>query len=207
MDGNLEGLSLDAEDTRQRPGRGLAPSPSVSPSVPPPMAIATTVHCTERSGEKAGFWLTPEPHLTPQGNRCRHPPWRGFPLVIAMTALAPGRGRGRSAKRGRGGGRKGVLCVGWDKGQIWSVHLESMHEWSISPYLAGPGAWERSPPRAKPRRTRRVPVGGDTWASRPSHEALLHRQILDAMLHWRSPIPAVHGSSIFPTIRSFPPSR
>ena len=99
MDGNLEELSLDAEDTRQRQGRGLAPSPSV----PPPMAIATTVHCTERSGERAGFWLTPEPHLTPQGNRCRHPPWRGFPLDIAMTALAPAGGVG-----------DGKECSVWD---------------------------------------------------------------------------------------------
>ena len=66
-------------------GGGMIPP---SPSAPPPGAIATTVHCTGRSRERTGH---------------------GFPPGIAMTALAPGRGRGRSAQRGRGGGcRRGT---------------------------------------------------------------------------------------------------
>jgi len=38
------------------------------------------------------------------GNRRQHYPRHGFPPGIAMTALAPGRGRGRRPKAGRSGG-------------------------------------------------------------------------------------------------------
>jgi len=81
------------------PGDGLSP---VSPrTAPPPMAIATTVQCTGRSREEPDSGpLTPSP-----GKPASAPlPGHGFPRDIAMTALAPGRGRGRSAQRGRGGG-------------------------------------------------------------------------------------------------------
>ena len=75
------------------------------PRSPPPVTIPPRSTVWGDPGERAGFRLTPEPHLTPQGNRRRHHlPWPGFPPGIAMTALAPGRGRGRSAQRGRGRG-------------------------------------------------------------------------------------------------------
>ena len=57
----------------------------------------------------------------PEENRIRLIP--GYPHALPP----PLSGRGRSAKRGRGGGTERALWVRWEEGQIWSVHLESLH--------------------------------------------------------------------------------
>ena len=78
-------------------GRGNAPSPAPSPDGDIP-----TVHCTGDPGEK------PVPGrfspVYPFGKPASIPlPGTAFHRVSPRTALAPGRGRGRSAQRGRGG--------------------------------------------------------------------------------------------------------
>ena len=69
------------------PGEGMLPSPRAAS----PMAIPPTVHCTENA------WK----NIYAQGT--------DFQGISPHTAPAP-RGRGRSAKRGRGGGYHVATC-------------------------------------------------------------------------------------------------
>jgi len=66
------------------PGEGRTPSPGPSP----PVAISPRSSVPGQAW-KTGFWLSP---LRETG--VRDTPWYGFPPDIAMTAPAPGRGRG-----------------------------------------------------------------------------------------------------------------
>ena len=108
---------------------------------PLPHGDIPMVHSMGRSRRRTGYGPT-IPFSRETGVNAA--PGARFPTDIAMTALAPGRGRGinapigakfehrqvrlRSAKRGWGGGQGGAtLWVGWDEGQIWSVRLESMN--------------------------------------------------------------------------------
>ena len=124
------------------PGRGRAPSPVPSP----PVAISP--RSTPR-GE-----LREEPDSGQLFPVFPFPPGKPTPLPLPGTVYPgyrpdcprprEGAGEERAARAGRGlperdvrvsppgrpggvGGRRGALRLGWDEGQIGSVHLESMH--------------------------------------------------------------------------------
>jgi len=78
------------------PGRGFPP-----PRSPPSLAIATTVHCPGIGPREEPDPGQPSPPFSETGVRAA--PGTASLRVSAMTALAPRRGRGRSAQRGRGG--------------------------------------------------------------------------------------------------------
>jgi hypothetical protein len=76
-------------------GEGVPP-----PRSPPPVAIATTVHCPGRSRGKSR--VLANPGTTSDRSRetaANTTPEHGFPLAIAMTPLARGRGQGGGMER------------------------------------------------------------------------------------------------------------
>ena len=147
------------------------------PRSPFPVAIATPVQCTGRSGGGAGpgLALPPSPGKPPPAP----PPGTAYPRISPRTTPAPTRGRGRRPKAGRGMPEKrmGIPRRGWEMPERNAHPARAGAESSVAPpairnrCVTSPPAQDhrRGFPRGRPSRSRRREE--EPWLSLPWRRA------------------------------------